>query len=74
MALIRSGVEVIPPPPGMMICPDCKATISQKANACPKCGRAMKSLGMTVLKVVLWFMAITFAIGVVVGVFSALFR
>jgi hypothetical protein len=74
MALFSSGAQVVPPPPGMMICPDCRAVISQKANSCPKCGRVVKSLGLTVLKVILWVMAITFAIGLILGIVSALVR
>ena len=58
----------------MMICPDCKAVISQRANSCPKCGRVVKPLGLTVLKVVLWVMAITFVIGIILGAILALTR
>jgi hypothetical protein len=72
MALIRSGQDLSAAPFGMMKCPDCQAVISQKANSCPKCGRVVKPLGLTVLKVILWVMAISIAMGVIATILRAI--
>jgi hypothetical protein len=73
MAIIRSGHIETPPPFGMMICPDCKKVISQKANSCPHCGRAMKPLGLTVLKVILWVMIISIGLSIIAAILRFLF-
>jgi uncharacterized paraquat-inducible protein A len=65
MVLIRSGKVETPPPFGMTLCPDCKQVISKKANSCPHCGRAMKPLGLTVLKVTLWIILISIALSII---------
>jgi len=72
MALIRSGQDVSAPPFGMMKCPDCGSVISQKANSCPKCGRVVKPLGLTVLKVILWVIAISVGLAIIAAILEAL--
>jgi len=71
MTPINSGVEVARPPRGMTFCPGCGGLISKKAHSCPRCGRVVKPLGLAILKVILWLVAATLAIGLVLWVVSA---
>lgn len=49
--------------PHMMRCPDCRAVISKRANACPQCGRQIgMSPAMSVVRVVIWLCIISGAI------------
>jgi len=57
-----------------VFCPDCKGLVSKKAYSCPKCGRVVKPLGLTVLKVILWLIATTSAIGIIMWVVSSRMR
>ncbi|WP_227553459.1 zinc ribbon domain-containing protein [Acinetobacter baumannii] len=45
-------------------CKECGAPVSDKANACPKCGAKVKKMGL-LLKIILWFFAITIVMGVI---------
>lgn len=39
----------------LVICPDCKGSISDKATACPKCGRSLRywTIGKILLALIL---------------------
>ncbi|ENV24771.1 MULTISPECIES: zinc-ribbon domain-containing protein [Acinetobacter calcoaceticus/baumannii complex] len=45
-------------------CKECGAPVSDKADACPKCGAKVKKMGL-LLKIILWFFAITIVMGVI---------
>jgi hypothetical protein len=74
MTPINSGAEVPRPPRGMTFCPDCGGLVSKKAYSCPKCGRVVNPLGLTVLKVILWLAAATLAIGVILWIVAVRMR
>lgn len=45
-------------------CRECSSPVSDKASSCPKCGAKVKKMGL-LLKIILWFLAITIVMGVI---------
>ncbi|WP_044101156.1 zinc ribbon domain-containing protein [Acinetobacter pittii] len=45
-------------------CKECGAPVSDKADACPRCGAKVKKMGL-ILKIILWFLGISFVIGII---------